>query len=339
MNAAYSHIAPWLKRFERPLLLSHQRPDGDALGTLAGCAAVLSELGLSAQCALFDDFPRRYEIIRGAAAWKSWGADGAALRADCDCVVVVDTCSYAQLEPAAEFLRGGPPTMVLDHHATSDDLGVRPQDFRLIDATAGAASLIVEEWTAAAGLLSARAAVALYVGLATDTGWFRFSNADARVFASAARLCAAGVRPAELYEALYQQDPEARLRLTARMLGGMRVLAGGRLVVLEVRQSDLKVCGADAGMTEDLVNEASRMAGVEATVLFNESEDGVIRVNLRSRRWVDVAAIARQFGGGGHVRAAGARQRGEWGDVTRRVIEAVEAALAKGSPAEAPAPE
>ncbi|QOJ15242.1 MAG: bifunctional oligoribonuclease/PAP phosphatase NrnA [Planctomycetia bacterium] len=330
MNAAYAHILPWLKRFQRPLLLSHLRPDGDALGTLAGCAAVVTELGLSPQCALFDDYPRRYEILRDTAGWRSWTADGAALQSGCDCVVIVDTCSFAQLEPAAEFLRSAPPTLVLDHHATSDDIGVREGDLRIIDASAGAASLIVEEWAAAVGLSIGRAATALYVGLATDTGWFRFSNADARIFASAARLCAAGVRPAELYEALYQQDPEARLRLAGRMLSGMRVLAGGRLVVLEVRQSDLRACGADAGMTEDLVNEASRMAGVEATVLFNEAEDGVIRVNLRSRRSLDVAAIARQFGGGGHVRAAGARQRGDWKEVTERVIAAVSAGLKGG---------
>jgi len=138
----------------------------------------------------------------------------------------------------------------------------------------------------------------------------------------------AGAKVSEVYAAVYQQEPVQKLRLIGRMLERIELLGEGKLVVLRLRKEDFAVTGATQAMTEDVINEAVRLGGVEATVLFSEQEQGEVRVNLRSRRFVDVAQVAKEFGGGGHARAAGARVNGSFEDGVQRVIARVSAALA-----------
>lgn len=328
MTLSYPDAANWLQRYQRPLLFSHLRPDGDALGSLAGVDRVLTALGKAPAIALFDAFPTRYATMRAAAHWHSWPSESESLRAACDCVIVVDTCSFQQLEPATEFLKSAPPTLVFDHHVTRDAIGDRPADLRLIDSGASATCLLVAEWIAAGRLpLDATTAAALFTGIATDTGWFRFPSTDPRTLRAAADLLATGFPINDIYAELYQQDSPAKLRLIGRALTNMQILADGKLAVLAARQSDFAGAGADQSMTEDVVNEATRLADTEATIFFNETPEGVIRINFRSKRTLDVAALAKAFGGGGHARAAGARQSGTWDEVTQRVIDQTVASL------------
>ncbi len=350
----------WLARAKRPLLFSHRRPDGDALGSLAGMAQICSALGASPTIALFEPFPSRYRLLAGGLDWRlfpgtaaetvaAWdrqdsiatpALDLAALGA-ADAVIVVDTCSLAQLEPAAAFLRNAPPTFVIDHHATRDPLAERPGDLGGFDAGASACCLMVAELAEALDIARTPAlGTALFLGMATDTGWFRFSNTDGRTLRQAARMIDAGARPSEINAALFQQDAPAKVRLVGRLLSNLELLAGDELVVLRLRQADLAATGADRTMTEDLVNEVNRLRCSEATLLFSEESAGVIRVNFRSKRRLDVAAIAQRFGGGGHVRAAGARLTGDWDRETARVIGAVTEALKmseQAGPGERPA--
>lgn len=322
-------VTPWLHQRQRPLLVSHQRPDGDALGSLAAMFGALRSLGASPTVALFDALPSRYRFLADP-AWGAW--DAAAARFDAfDALLILDTCSAAQLEPMAGRLADAPPTLVIDHHATRDDIGTRAGDLRVFDVSASACALLIAEWIASAAIpLTQPIATALFVGIATDCGWFRFANTDARTFRTVAELIAAGIRPDVLYQQLYQTDPLPRLRLAGRLLTGLELRADGLLAVMTLRPADLAATGADRTMTEDLVNEAARLSGVEATALFSEDADGRVRINLRSRNWLDVAAIAAELGGGGHARAAGARANGDFDSVVESVVARLERALRNG---------
>ena len=157
-----------------------------------------------------------------------------------------------------------------------------------------AACLLVAEFAQAARVpFDPPLATALLVGLATDTGWFRFPSSDGRTFRMAAELVEAGGPPPNpIYRAIYEQDPPEKLRLLGRMLQNLEMLAGGKLAVLKLRRSDFAAVGADGTMTEDLVNEAGRLAGIEAVVLFTEEPDHTVRVNFRSKQALDVAVLA-----------------------------------------------
>ena len=162
---------------------------------------------------------------------------------------------------------------------------------------------------------------ALFTGLATDTGWFRFANADRAVYLTAAKLIKAGASPVELYERLYLSDSAARARLIGAVLSSFELLADGRLAVMRITQEMLNRCGATREMTEEIINEPQRIGSVIVCLLIVEpAGDGPVRVSFRSKRGLDVAAIAARFGGGGHERAAGARIPGTMAAVAAQVI-------------------
>lgn len=323
-STEFANVTTWLDGCKRPLLLTHRRPDGDALGSVAALSAMLRERFAAQPVAtLFEPFPSRYAMVQPLADWRLW-SDFVSEAKNCDAVVVLDTCSNSQLEPVAEFLVRAPRTLVIDHHATRDAIGTRPGDLRLIDETAAANALILAEWAFHERLaITSETAVALFVGIATDCGWFRFSNSDSRTLHIASELAHRGVKLDELYAALYQQEPFAKMKLVGLLLGSLELHANGRLATMFLRPSDFAKAGADRSMTEDLVNEAGRIGSVECTLLFSDEGTGEIRVNLRSRKSVDVAAIAKSHGGGGHARAAGCRLRGNWDESVPAFIENV----------------
>lgn len=321
-------VTAWLAECQYPLILSHIRPDGDSLGAQAAMYFVLEKLGRRPEVVLYEPIPSQYEFMREMLPWRHWDDVRDVMSQNCDAAVVVDTCAQTQLEPAMDFLRRAPRTLVIDHHATRDAIGTRAGDLHWFDETAGATCLMLAEWIPTLRIsLEPPLSTALFTGMATDCGWFRFSNTDARMMRVAADLAESGTVPSEIYNAIYQQEPPAKLRLIAHMLTNMELLADGKLAVLYLRDVDFQKTGGDRTMTSDLVNEANRLAGVEATLLFTEETDGAVRVNLRSKQYLDVSALARRFGGGGHTRAAGARPHGSWDAVVPRVIAETIAAM------------
>ncbi len=331
LERAGRRLAGW----RRTMLLSHARPDGDALGALAGMARVIRGQGREATGFVYDDVPARYGSLQKAGKLARWrGADGAAPEDRFDGILVMDTCSWSQLEPVAEVLRATAlPRVVIDHHATREELG--GETLYAIDRRAASTCGMLHELCEVMGwALDAAAAEALFVGMATDTGWFRFSNTDEATLRSASALVAAGVRPDRMYTRLFEGDTPARLRLKAAMLATLEYHAGDAVAAMSITREMFAGTGATADDTENLINEAMTVEPVVVAVLVSEQEEGPIRVNLRSKspevagRDVDVSALAKRFGGGGHRRAAGARIEGPIEEVRRQVVEAVVEAVA-----------
>ncbi|GAG80427.1 unnamed protein product, partial [marine sediment metagenome] len=199
------------------------------------------------------------------------------------------------------------PVLVIDHHETSDGLG----DVELIDTTAAASALIIFDLLKYADWkVSQRIAQALFVAVATDTGWFQFSNTDSRVYRSCAELIDIGANPAEIYHNLYQKFSFERFKLMARMLDTLELHLDGRFATQHLLQQDFEQAGATYKDTENLIDECRRIGTVEAAALFVELKDGRVRCSLRSTGAIDVRKIAQKFGGGGHKMAAGAHLPG-----------------------------
>ncbi|MCH7813605.1 MAG: hypothetical protein IID40_06245, partial [Planctomycetes bacterium] len=321
----FRRLADLVAGWRRPLLLTHARPDGDALGSLMAMRSVLRGLGNQPRAALYEPVPPRYAwLLEGDPLDQVAGSADAAL-AEADGVIVLDTCAYTQLEPVADWLKNTSlPKIALDHHVTRDPLA----DEYLIDEQAAAACLIILDWATAAGWkLDDRARLGLYVGIVTDTGWFRFANTDARAHQAASRLVGPGVSPAAVFEELHQRESAPRIRLLAAALASMELHHQGSLAVMTVTRQMLVNAGASANDTEDVINHPLQIASVAASVLLVENDDGVVRLSFRSkppghgRPDLDVAALAETFGGGGHRRAAGARSSGAIEELRQQVIE------------------
>jgi phosphoesterase RecJ-like protein len=153
--------------------------------------------------------------------------------------------------------------------------------------------------------LTERIAQALFVAIATDTGWFQFANTDSRVYRSCAELVDAGARADRLYHNLYQNFSLSRFKLMVAMLGTLELCLDGRFATQHISRRDFERTGAADADTENLINECHRISTVAVSALFVELKDGRIRCSLRSTCPIDVSKIASKFGGGGHPAAAG----------------------------------
>lgn len=317
-DKAFRRIEAALRSARSLLLVTHGRPDGDGLGAMVALAAAARAVGKTVRTLVPSGVPRRYAFLFPD-GWPAQGDRFTALADAADLVVVIDTCAFAQLddlEPEIHARRE--KIVVVDHHATTDDVGA----VQWVDTTAAAAGIMVGELLDALGWpVDAFAAEALVTAVATDTGWMRFANTDARALHAVARWIDAGVRPDVLYRKLYQTDRPERLLLTIRMLESLELHCDGQVAALAIRREDFEETGALPEETENLINEALRLKTVETVVLLVENAEA-IRVSLRSRDVVDVAEIAARFGGGGHARAAGVRLTGDMEALKQQLINA-----------------
>jgi len=202
-------------------------------------------------------------------------------------------------------------------------------DHAFIESTASASAELVYGLAAPRMELPLPMARALYAGMVDDTGNFRFSNATPRIHRYAAELIERGVDPAATYQSLYHQGRPERLKLFGRAFGSMRFLDQGRYAAVLVSQADLDACGAGKEDMEGLVNKALEIRGVEVSCLMYELPDGQYKVGLRSRGMVNVNAVCRQLGGGGHRLASGAKVDGPAKEAQTRVDTLVVSQIAR----------
>ena len=284
-------------------ICAHASPDGDALGSLVGLGRSLAATGRDV--VLYQDgdepFPGELAFLR---------LDGIARRVPADAaertLIALDCGSALRIDRAGEVAGQFARVVNIDHHHDNTLFG----DVNLVDAEASCTAEIVAGLLDKAGIpLAEGAAVALYVGLVTDTGRFQYANTTPRAHRLAARLLEEGVQPALVFATLFESLPLARQRLLGLALGRAQVAAGGRLAVTSLARADFEATGADDASSDGVVDALRAIEGVELAALVREPRDrtGPARkVSLRSRAGgLDCSAIARERGGGGHPGAAG----------------------------------
>jgi phosphoesterase RecJ-like protein len=292
----------------RVLVSTHVKPDGDALGTAVAVILGMRKKGIESRLLLFDPPPVKYLflLMDNKIDWfsiaKIWPPD--ANLQNFDAFLCVDTGTWSQLPGLKEKFAGWKvPKLVLDHHLTQEDWA----DVKLVVTQAAAAGEIAAElfkqWKVP---IDEAMATALYLAIATDTGWFQFSNTRPATLRLAAELLELGVDADHLYQVANQNERAQRLGLMARALNSLELLADGKLAVMSLTKEDFAQSGADGGDTENLINIPMQVGSVQASVLISEEPVGnKLRVSLRSKGGVDVAAFAQNYKGGGHARAAG----------------------------------
>jgi len=309
------------------LLTTHIKPDGDACGCLAAIHDVLVSLGKKAKLILLSPLPQWYAFLFPEKV-PILGAD---IRLEelvqgrlgqFDLTVIIDTNSYSQLPKFEQYLKQtDKPILVIDHHVTADGLGT----VELIEPQAAASALIVHDLLKYAKWpVTEKITQALFLAVATDTGWFQFSNTDSNCFRTCAELIDAGANPTRLYHDLYQNFSLQRFKLMAIMLNTLELHFDGRFATQYLRQQDFQRTGAAYEDTEDLINECRRISSVEVAALFVELKDGRVKLSLRSKGDIDVCKIAEKFGGGGHKMAAGAHLPGPLENAMRLIKIEVE---------------
>lgn len=326
MPVDWTPFVELVRRCHRFLLMTHVRPDGDALGSELALAALLRQHGKLARPVIASNLPPRYKFLDpDGTRIERFHLPGDPFR-NTDAVIIVDTGTWNQIGEFGPFLKTlHVPKLVIDHHRTQDDLGGQ----HLVDTNAEAAGrLVYEACRALHEPLSPEIADALFLALATDTGWFRHANTTPATFALAEELTRAGAKPTALYDQLYEQVSIGKLKLTGLILDRLTTTANGQIAYTRVYVPDYPTTGAAPPDTEDLINYVRSVEGTEVALMFIEQREGGVKVSFRSRSRVDVDKIAESFGGGGHRLASGATIPGPMDEVVAKVLAAVESALA-----------
>jgi phosphoesterase RecJ-like protein len=296
-------VAAELKARERFLLTAHEGPDGDALGSLLGMHKVLTQLSKDSVMFLASKefpLPIEYRFLPLEEVFHEAPADMA------DRTVIFLDCGNIDRMPVSFLTDGGNGLINIDHHHDNTRFG----DINLVDVEASCTAEIVYDL---ALLLDAKItpeiASALYVGLITDTGKFMYENTNAHTHRVAAALIDAGVDVDDTYRRLYEQVPLEKLRLVARALEGIHLYCDDRLALTNITAVDYEATGAGEEMTEGVIDHLRSIHGIKVAAVVRDLGSrgrAARKVSLRSSEGdVDVSAIARKHGGGGHKRAAG----------------------------------
>jgi bifunctional oligoribonuclease and PAP phosphatase NrnA len=296
-------VSAELRARDRFLLTAHEGPDGDALGSLLGMHHLLTQLGKDSVMFLASKefpLPIEYRFLPLEEVFHEAPADMA------DRTVIFLDCGNIDRMPVDFLTAGGNDVINIDHHHDNTRFG----DFNLVDVDASCTAEIVYDLAVLFGATITREmASALYVGLITDTGKFMYENTGAGTHRVAAALIDAGVDIDDTYRRLYEHVPIEKLRLVARALEGIQRHCDDRLVLTYITAADYEATGAGEEMTEGVIDHLRSIDGTKvAAVIRDLGERGraARKVSLRSSEGdVDVSAIARMNGGGGHKRAAG----------------------------------
>src|SRR3954449_6627726 len=295
-------IADALRQHDRFLVVTHENPDGDALGSLLAATLALRELGKDAVMYLAGQtpLPREYAFMPLEALVRERPEDAS------DRVLLAVDCAKEDRIGDEALLPLAPLVLDVDHHHDNSRFG----DVNLIVANASSTGEVLRDVFAELGVeLTPEIAEPLYIALVTDTGRFQYTNTTPKSLRLAAELVDAGADVHAVFQQVYESVQFAKLKLLARALERARVLEGGSIVVSYLVRTDFAEVGAAEPYSEGIIDYLRAVEGSELAALIREpprDEGPARRVSLRaSIDELDVSAIARLFGGGGHRQAAG----------------------------------
>lgn len=312
-----AHIVDAVRERQRFVVSSHARPDGDAIGSELAMAYALRALGKDVRVVNKDRAPDPYHGFPGVPDIEI--ADS-----------VDETFDAAIIMECSDLARTGVSGLErsfvinIDHHPGNGAYG----QINWLDQTAAACGEMVFDLIIALGTsLTREIATHVYVAILTDTGSFHYSSITPRTFTICRTLLSAGIDPVAIARQVYDSNSVARLRLIASVLGGMEIDASGRVAVLYVDHAMTRAAGGTYDDTEGLINEPLTVKDIQAVVLFKQNAGTEYRVSMRSKGQVDIGAVARTFGGGGHKNAAGCTVVGDLGELRQVFLDKLRAAI------------
>jgi phosphoesterase RecJ-like protein len=323
MKASFHEIADAIKQANRIAILSHVRPDCDAIGSQLALALSLKQLGKEIRAWNEDGLPESFRFLGRSDIIRRPPDEPE----DFDLAVALDTASQQRLGTAREAIRRATQWINIDHHASNPGYG----DLVYVDPVAPATGQIIYEFLLTEDFpLTQSGADALYAAISTDTGSFRYANVNARTFEIVAELIKSGVNSARIANKLYESYPKRRVQLLGQILPGAAFDANDRIASMALTNETKQRLGIQPDDIDGLIDYVRCVDTVIVAIFFEELPESRIRLSMRSKDdRVDVNKICGEFGGGGHPRAAGARMRGNLEEVRSKVIERVSYEIAK----------
>ncbi|MGO8672793.1 MAG: DHH family phosphoesterase [Capsulimonadaceae bacterium] len=308
-----------IRSAETIVMACHVNPDGDALGSMVGLALGLAPLGKTLTLLSADGVPEMYRFLPGVDLIQTTSNTESF-----DLAIVLDSGDLERVGSSVLPVVGRARRMIdIDHHS-SGTFG----DIVVLESVAASTCEIVYDVLLQLGVpLTPEIATCLFTGVITDTGSFRFQNVTPSTFRIAANLIEHGAPPAYVSERVFDNRSLAATRLLGAALNSLHYTEDERIVWATITAADFIRCGASDADTEGIVNFARGVRGADVGMLLREVGDGSVRISLRSQDTVNVANVAKEFGGGGHRMAAGCTLPPPLAQAESRIVEAVRRAL------------
>ena len=315
MTVTLEQCAELLRDADRILILSHQYPDGDTLGSASGLCRALQKMGKRARCECADEIGPRYRYLYSGVEPDQF--DPAFIMS----VDVADSKLLGRLESAY----AGTIRLAIDHHGSH----VPFAEYEYVDSTAAAACEIIPALLGLLGVeIDSQIANSLYTGITTDTGCFRYPNATPATYRTAADLMEKGADAAEINRVMFDTKSRARLEMERLAMDTMEFFEDGRVAMMEISCAMVEKTGALDSDLDGLSAIPRQIEGVLVGVTFRQRSDGGYKVSLRTQPPIDAAAICSHFGGGGHRGAAGCSFTVPLSEAKQQMLEVIRAELA-----------
>ncbi|MBR3163369.1 MAG: bifunctional oligoribonuclease/PAP phosphatase NrnA [Clostridia bacterium] len=281
---------------EKIVILTHEAPDGDAIGSSLAMKLALKQLGKTSDV-IIPEFSRLFSFLPGAQEIMQESSIK-----EYDLAIALDCGDLKRLKSGEEYFETAKRKIQIDHHGSNTMFG----DLNFVNPASPACCEILVEMFEYYGInIDKEMGTCLVAGIITDTGGFRYNKTTAETFEFTAQLLRKGVNVSDIYKRVQDTKTRANFELTKLVIDRMEILEDGKVTFTYITQEDSKKNGAEVGDHEGLVEIGRDIEGVEVSIFIREKEDGTYKASLRSSTYVNVADICLMFGGGGHQMAAG----------------------------------
>ena len=306
-----------IKVAEKIIILTHESPDGDAIGSSLAMKLALEELGKQADV-IISEIPRMYEFLPAIKQIK----EESEIK-NYDLAIAVD-CAEAKRVAGREYFENAKKTIVIDHHGSNNMFG----DLNYVNPVSPACCEILAYMFEYFQIdITKEIGTCIMTGIITDTGGFRHPTVNPETFEFTAELIRKGINVPDIYKRTLRTQTKANFLLTQRVMDRMEILEDGKVTFTYVTLKDKEEVEAEPGDTEGLVEIGRDIEGVEVSILLKQKEENLFRISMRSGSYVNVSDVCLMFGGGGHQRAAGATAQGTLEEVRERILKEVKKSL------------
>jgi phosphoesterase RecJ-like protein len=292
-------------------------PDGDNVGSSLALCLALQKLNKQVLYVIDDNIPEVYQFLKGAGEVIKYSP---AVNSDFDLVIAMD-CGDLDRLGSVKQLAEKTRLINIDHHISNTKFG----EINLVEESASATAEIAYKLIKSMGIfIDKDMAECIYTGIVTDTGMFQYSNTSEETHSIAAELIIAGVSPSDIFNKVYQNSPKEKVLLMKEALQSLDFHFNEMVSCITISKVQIERIAMEDLDTEGIVNLARDIAGIEAAVFLKEKERNIIKASLRSKDMIDVCAVAKEFGGGGHTRAAGCTIHGSIENAKTQILQAIE---------------
>ncbi len=310
----YSEIIKKINEGNKFAIISHIMPDGDCIGSSLALYNVLKDIGKSVDFILDDSIPKIFRFLKGSEEVQRPGEFKTY-----DAVIALDCGDAGRLGKAESYL-GGNCVINIDHHISNSGFG----DINLVDPKASATGEIIYKIISKMKIkMDIEISECVYTAIVTDTGRFQYSSTTVVAHQIAGDLINNGVDISLMFDRIYQNNSRGKIMLMKEALSSLEFHHNGNISCISITKEQMAVSNAMEEDSDGLINLARDIENVEVAVFFKEQGPGEIKVGFRSKRTVDVAAVSMQFGGGGHIHAAGCTINGTISEVKDKIINAL----------------